>query len=523
MVALIATQLFSNGYPLGIDTFSHLPKVFHLAEFGISSWYFDWYGGYPLFLFYPPLGYILAYLTVLTGLEVLFAYKIVELLFLLATPVVFYFFAKRSKLTRGQTIYATLIFSIMPFTIQNSVVFGRFTNILGYPFFIAAILFLQDMIKTHSRRSLVLTAVFFSLTLLTHHLSGYLLAIIMLIYGVGVLFESDSARRRLKSIITLGGSLSLGIALSSFWVIPFLLLIRYYSFVGSNSSTIGGAPFALSILVIVVFLMQWSLRKAYPKLDSIERSILAWMIIFITLGSTLIPVQYVLPFAPEIDIMRFQLYFVVPFSIYVVTLSKYQPGFLRKALKLRAILQKAQAWVVVLILLNAVTGIYILHSYPTVVAQQIYVDEPPESIVKYLKGSNAYGRILPIDVPYWVYVLPHMTNKPLIDGWYPQGSVIGPVKEVGKPIDSINNDNIYSFFISHASNLGVKWVLLGNSSRAVLLKDSSFHPVVSAGQYILYENLEKTEYVTTLPPVQTGWAQGKCSVTIIMSLAVSRA
>ncbi|MFQ5997676.1 MAG: 6-pyruvoyl-tetrahydropterin synthase-related protein [Candidatus Bathyarchaeia archaeon] len=517
-VAAFATQIFSTGFPLGMDTFSHLPKIFYLAKFGVASWYFDWYGGYPLFIFYPPLSYLIGYGPIALGLDPLFSYKAVEFTALLVTPLVFYFFARKLGISEKRALYGTLIFSLVPFTIQNSVVFGRFANIIGYPFFLLALISLVGLLHRFTKPRILLTAVFFSMTLLTHHLSAYILGLIMFVYILGFLLENSSARQKIVNALSVGGSLSLGILISSFWAVPFLLYVRYYGMIGADSSIISGLPFSLGIFGFLVMLSHYLVKKAFPTTNFQYRTLFVWMVLFFILGTTYVPVDFILPFGGEVDLVRFQLYAAIPLAIIIVSIRKYPFSGVRHVVKSMAKVHKAHFWIIILLALNAASGLIVYQTSSTVVAQQIYVKEPPNELIAYLQNSNDYGRILPISVPYWVYLMPHYTNKPLIDGWYPQGSIISPVKQVPwtidrQTLDAVDDDEIYRFFITHADGLGIKWVLLGNE-RMYLFEGTSFRPILSGSDYVLMENVNEVFYVTIVPKVTVDWERGKDSIAI---------
>lgn len=514
-VAVFATQIFSQGYPLGMDTFSHLPKVLYLEKLGLASWYYDWYGGFPLFLFYPPLSYLLAYIPISMGVDGFLSYKFVEFLFLMVTPLVFYRLCRVFELGRRESLCATLIFGLIPATVANSVVFGRYPTIVSYPFFLATVAIMVRLIQRPTKRGIGLTAVFFSLTLFMHHLSAYNLALVIFIFAFGALFQRTTVRQALTRFLSAAGSLGLGLVLSSVWIVPFVLYLHYYSGVGLNPSIVGMAPLATVGFTAFIIGLHYAAKRLFPTANVVGRSIFVWVMSFLLLGSYLLPVEYLLPFAGEVDLMRFQLYASVPLAIWLMSTRRYPWLRLKKFLRSSFRIQKVQVWVIVFLLTNVIVG-GVIYQHPTILAQQIYVDEPPQPVLEYLKNSEEYGRVLPIEVPYWVYLVPSQTGKPLIDGWYPQGNLLKPVKNIRETLDIVDDDNVYRLLISDADRFGVNWVLLGNSSKRYLFADSHFTPVVVSPPYVLFENEHKVTYIETSPPSHVEWTKEKDTIRMTL-------
>ncbi|MFQ5761972.1 MAG: 6-pyruvoyl-tetrahydropterin synthase-related protein [Candidatus Bathyarchaeia archaeon] len=515
-VAVFATQIFSQGYPLGMDTFSHLPKVLYLEKLGLASWYYDWYAGFPLFLFYPPLSYLLAYMPISMGVDGLLSYKVVEFIFLMVTPLVFYWLCRVLRMGRTQSLCATLIFGLIPSTVVNSVMFGRYPNIVSYPFFIATVAVVVGLIQHPTKRGMVLASTLFSLTLFMHHLSAYALALVIFIFAFGALFERTTVRQALTRFLSATGSLGLGVIISSVWIVPFLLYLRYYSGVGLNPLVSEMAPLAVLGFTAFIVGLHYMAKRVFRTINAVGRSTFVWMVSFILLGTYWLPVDYLLPFAGEVDLMRFQLFAAVPVAIWLMSIRQYPWLKVKRLLWASFRIQKVQVLVIVLLLANVAVGGAIFQYQPTIVAQQVYVDEPPQPVLEYLKSSEDYGRVLPIEVPYWVYLVPTETGKPLIDGWYPQGNLLKPVKSIRETLDTVNDDNVYRLLIRDADRFGVKWVLLGNSSRLYLFAGTHFTPVVVNPPYILLENEHPIPYVETSTPSHVEWTKEKDTIRLTL-------
>jgi len=514
--AVFATQIFTSGFPIGMDSFSHLPKVLFLDKYGIASWHFEWYAGYPLFIFYPPLSYLLAHFPTLGGSDPLLSYKGVEIFFLMLTPYVFYKLCRKMEVEPTRALYATLFFSIIPFTLQNSIAFGRFPTIVAYPFFLATIFYVIDILETHSWRSVGAAAGFFSITLLTNHLAAYILTLIVIIYCIARIFERSENRWKLREVLSLWGVVALGLAIASIWLIPFIVYTYFWGYGGIAPSAIAALPFAIPIFLLLTSGLYWLARLLTPKSNYHSRVVFTWMTLFLLLGSTLLPVEYLLPLGAELDLLRLQLYASAAVAIFLVTLVNYRLTQSNFGTNLRRNLRKIRVWLVVLIALNVLTVGVTVHYFDTTVADEIYIDEPiPRPIINYLRSFDGYGRIMAVDCPYQIYLLPHETGKPMIGGWYPQGCIIKSVGQVKKTINSSGNETIFRHLADNAEEYGIRWVLLGNSSRLHLFEESTFKPVIEASRFTLLENSVNITYIYSEPNVEAvRWTQQKDTIKI---------
>jgi hypothetical protein len=432
------------------------------------------------------------------------------------TPYVFYLLCRRLKLDKTRSLYATLIFSIIPTVVLNSVFFGRFPNIVGYPFFIATLIFAIEALQTHSKRSIFLSSIFFGATLLCHHLSAYILAVIIVIYALAFMFEKTSFRLKLLKMFSTGGLLIIGCVIAGFWLIPFIL---YSSYFGQELSSLSFRllPISLTFLIILILTTVYFVKKMFPSVDFHSRFMLTFFIIFLVLGLGFLN-QYILPFGNEIDFLRFQVYMAIPAGFIVATLKNYQVTKINISSKIREKFQRIPFWIGVLLILNLIIGITVIQAAPTVLDEKVYVEEIPEPIIEYLNSTTTFGRILAVDCPFWIYILPYYTNKSLVDGWYPQGCVIQPIKQAsmandrnifkwGETIDSSKNETAINYFVQHSQDYGIKWILCGNESKLYLFDDSSFKATnLKSGRYTLLENSLNISYVDALPNAEIDWS-----------------
>ncbi len=499
VLAVLATKVFFESYPLGMDSFSHLPKFLYFSKYSFSQWFFDWYCGFPYLISYAPLAYIIAYLPTFIGINPILSYKLTEIFFLILTPLVFYRLARRLGLEKNRSAYATLIFSIIPSTIQNYLIFGRFANIISYPFFILTLIFMFDVLENSKKKSFILASICFSLTLLTHHFSAYILLLVMVICFLTLVQEKASLNQALVGMVKLGGISLVGCILSGFWLIPYYTYKDYWvlSDFSQETVTLLASPILLVLMVILICL---TVKKVFKPKNFRSLFILVWMIVFLLLGSSLLPLKYFLPFGGEVDFLRFQLYLAIPISLLLVNLKDYSLGKIGKKLLLQQKLDKPKMWILIIVVLNILIMGVILQVFPTVLAEEVWPEDPPPKLIQYIKEQKDWGRILPIDCPFWVYNLPYLTEKPLVDGWYPQGCILPKIKSsTRKTINHYSNETMLKHFIGNAETYGIKWVLVGNHSKLYLLKNSNFHKVLTISRFTLFENTLNLTYIETNP------------------------
>jgi len=222
--------------PGGTDLTSHLFKVWYISAYGITKWNSFWYGGFSFLRFYPPLFYAISgYLGKI--INFLIAYKLVIDIFYIITPLAFYYFLNEFNFSENQKIVSLIIFSLTP-TYHFYFSDGRHPSLIALFFGILFWIFLKKSIEDKRyTKNVVLSSVFLSLSLLSHHLIFVLIIPITFLWAILYSFKT-------KTIISL---LEIGILCSLitiWWWGPFVLESsesveeghEYLNVVGSNFS-----------------------------------------------------------------------------------------------------------------------------------------------------------------------------------------------------------------------------------------------------------------------------------------------
>ncbi len=212
---IFAFPLDNSLLPSGTDTSSHLFKTWYITLKGITKWNYYWYGGYPFLRYYPPISYIIpGFLGKFTGH--LFAYKLINNIFLVLAPIVFLYFLKEFKLPARKTVMALVFFSFMPI-FSYYLVDGRYPTLVNLVFALLTWIFLKRVVDGKNILiNIFLTAVFLSISVLTHHMTSFIFLLIS--FGWAIIY-----RMNMKTFYKLFMIMICTLLLVSWWVFPFLL------------------------------------------------------------------------------------------------------------------------------------------------------------------------------------------------------------------------------------------------------------------------------------------------------------
>lgn len=110
--------------------------------------------------------------------------------------------------------------------------------------------------------------------------------------------------------------------------------------------------------------------------------------------------------------------------------------------------------------------------------------EIPLEVINYFRNDASQGRILGINVPFWVYVLPSYVNKTLIDGWYPQTIIVKQLAAFNDyrldDLETAPNQtarfNEWRQLISNSQLFDVTWIMIGDNGTLAgeLMQNTNF-------------------------------------------------
>ena len=570
--AFFILQKLFNGLPMGEDATSHLYKILYSyqnykATGVIPAWSNLWYAGHPLFLYYPPLSYYLVLAVSLIGFDPTGTYKVVDAFFFIIAPIAVYFLAKKLQLNEKESLAAALLFTVSPSVIENYYFFDRYPTTISIPLIAVFIILLIRVLENARLSDVSLLTLTSAIIILTHHLSAYLLILVVPIFALCLMTRKNLYHASAALILTATGSF----LASAFWLIPFIDAMKYEQanpFVNHNLYInyidiphlghvlfiLGAIQFLSALIMIglhffgkttdgrrillatVLLFSLGALSSTFFSIpigqiliasgltvalitivknrlsnpDDSDRGVSSCAILFLisfwlSLGSYGLIIQ-TLPFWQKLDNMRFFLYASIPQAILA---GKYLTGALEKGgfpISRSYTIKFDRKVLTALICVGALVS-FSFGAVATGLNRATPNTDIPKDVVEYFKSNLKEGRILPIECPKWIYVLPVYTDKPIIDGWFPQCKILKPLLAIN---DYRINDlvdyplntriEIWRELISNYTQLDIKWIMIGNASFNYLADENpNFSLAFASGEIRIYEAKENLSLIETNP------------------------
>jgi hypothetical protein len=267
-----------------------------------------------------------------------------------------------------------------------------------------------------------------------------------------------------------------------------------------------------------VFFGQFIMLSFARKLLSIKDGaifVTFWFALFLWLGLGF----YALPilqlpvidaiWTKTMDVYRLWLYLALPMSALAAR------GFLRSAAKLLSWRPVSVVLLLALVVIPTTIGVVVKVNYDLnnpvngVLPYSTANTQIPPAIMNYFRNDDSQGRILGINVPFWIYLMPIYVNKPIVDGWYPQTKLVTQLVQINDyRLDDLETANTtavrfdeWEGLISQASLLDITWVMIGDngSLAAALMGGAGFAKqlVVPYGNLdlVVYKSMQTQSYV----------------------------
>jgi len=221
---LIVIPRLLPGIPQGVDSTSHLSKILFMFKWYnrlgyIPSWFPDWYCGTPFLLLYSPLSYFLTFSIANIVKDAVIAYKFIDTIFFLVTPITVYLLGRELRLSIREASWSALIFGLTPTVIGNYTFYDRFPNIIALPIICLLLVTFIRMLSKKSMIWFVSSILLLGTVILTHHLSALITFFILLLAFLSL--TPSFAEFKLNLLKFLGVIFG-GIALTSFWLMDFI-------------------------------------------------------------------------------------------------------------------------------------------------------------------------------------------------------------------------------------------------------------------------------------------------------------
>jgi len=285
-------------------------------------------------------------------------------------------------------------------------------------------------------------------------------------------------------------------------------LLGTYGTISENTffTTAGQICVAVSLATLLIILISTRISGSGTK-DYFTHATAIWFVVFLWLGlgQHALLIQ-ALPFWDKLDSLRFLLYASIPQAILA---GKYLTGLLKgkKATIGISVLKTKSRTLTVFLLTTVILASTVLGAVSASLNNLTPNTEIPPEMIKYFKESTVNARILPIECPRWIYILPTYTQKPIIDGWSPQDKILKPLLPIK---DYRINDlmdypegeriQIWQNLISNHTRLGINWIMIGNERLRFLVDENpEFRLALKIDSIAIYEAKESVSLIETYP------------------------
>lgn len=268
----ILFPLLTNTHLIGCDL---APQYYlsgkmleYVQSFHLSGYDFNWFGGYPAFIFYNPLPYLTVCLLHLLSFKLIpltlclnIILFLLPFLFLLGIYCVSQVFFKDKNISLWALFFGFIsLFTVSAFSgigIHAEILIGLFANAFAWPILLFLIASLEKLRQTNQNKYLFCAIGLFSALILSHIFVTIFAFILFLIYAI---FYFKTVWK--KALVIVLSSL----ALTFFWWLPFILNIGYtsnealsvpndqLSYLYPNSAFFIFLPIVISIIGLVVLI-----------------------------------------------------------------------------------------------------------------------------------------------------------------------------------------------------------------------------------------------------------------------------
>ena len=175
--------------------------------------------GYPLFVFYPPLVYILGEIFHLVGFGFISSTKLVFFLSILGSGLAMYFFV-REIFGRKAAITSALFYMLVPYRAIDVYIRGALAESFSFVWLPLILWSFYKLLKTQKSIYIYLSGIFLALLMITHNLIFLPFMLILPFYLLFLIWNSSNRR---LSIVNCFWSVVISIGLSAFFWLPALL------------------------------------------------------------------------------------------------------------------------------------------------------------------------------------------------------------------------------------------------------------------------------------------------------------
>ncbi len=432
---IVASPLLYRFLPLSDGT-AHFFKVwllrYELDNYGKTfDWNPFWYGGHPLFRFYPPVSYWIT--TALSYIIPLKLYQVFNSMIFTSYIILSlstYYLSRTLKFSRLASLIIAMLVIVSPTFASFYSVLGAFPTIIAFSFVPLSLAFLVKGLDGKEIKYLLLASLVFSFIFLSHHLTAYLTILLFTTTFIFKTFQFRDFKKSVRCLAIFGGASFL---LTSFWSIPLILEYSYSNFinrltinpldtlftplsrecieyyclfgVGPEFVIIGIIGAVLSFISVNSTKLRFHLEKRYFFI------LLLFLVTLLPLALAFLGIDKIISFGVDISYARFGLYLVLPLALLCgIVIEKFERHF--------------KLLIIILLIFFVVFSNYAYISYTRNYERLsdtsvISYSERTQELYEFIKASDdgrmeIYGTFR----PFASSVIPILTQKQVITGWY---------------------------------------------------------------------------------------------------------
>jgi len=426
---------------MGGDAYGHLFKIWELMNDGYVKWTRYWHGGDPLLTFYSPLSYFVgALIGKIVNSDVL-GYKLTILIGMIIGAYSMRFLLKELGFKKTAIYLSSLLYPLSIWILYYIVgLCGAITRFFANMLLPLGILGIIYLVKYKDIKKILLSSIFLSALFLSH-----LMIFIIFAVSIVILFpylyigyiRNLSLKNFAKNILIFLISF---ISLTAFWIIPFLLQIKYYNtfyfykepptfqfhsvsienLLDINNKYYTRILFIFGLIGYILFFLRKD-TKAELKILSVNYLLVIFFFIFLALGYyNPIRELYYLPIIANIHPERWidgaNFYSLIGFAILISTIEESK------------VPRNVKALLIIVILLIILADFSL--KYPISVEEEKYFDSTIKEYINVLscidntEGSRLYQPSVELAIGSAIAYYPiNVKNVPILGGWYWQGNV----------------------------------------------------------------------------------------------------
>ncbi len=147
--------------------------------------------------------------------------------------------------------------------------------------------------------------------------------------------------------------------------------------------------------------------------------------------------------------------------------------------------------------------------------------EIPDDIISYFQkqlSHDHYGRILPINMPKWIYIFPSLIDIPIVDGWYPTSRLAiilnkFPSSEINHPEGpGINDTEVWEYHIQKSEDLGVLWIITKGKSDNIESLNENFTLDMKSGDYYIWKYKTKASMIKITEEIRINYTRHSATI-----------